>query len=204
MGKIELIKEAVEKAEREESKLDDYCFKIGSYSSPKIRHLINNLGGIFKTDTISPRYSYLEVGVHRGGTFVATLFRNNLYGTAIDNWSEFNEDGTVKKEFLENIKPFGDTVKFIEADCFKTELPKDEYSMYLYDGPHGYEEQKLGITYFYSNMKDEFILCIDDYGWEQVKKGTQDGIKEMGLTVLFEQELIDGYHNGFYVALLKK
>jgi len=204
MGKIELIKEAIEKAEKEESRLDDYCFKIGSYSSPKIRHLLNNLGRIFRTETITPTHNYLEVGVHRGGTFVATLFRNNLNGVAIDNWSEFNEDGTVKKEFLENIAPFGDNVKFIENDCFKVELPKDEYSMYLYDGGHGYEEQKLGITYFYPNMKDEFILCVDDYNWEQVSKGTQDGIKEMGLTVLFEQHLIDGYHNGFYVALLKK
>lgn len=204
MGKIGLIKEAIEKAEREESRLDDYCFKIGSYSSPKIRHLLNNLGQIFRTETIAPTYNYLEVGVHRGGTFVATLFRNNLNGVAIDNWSEFNEDNTVKKEFLENIKPFGDNVKFIESDCFKVELPKNEYSMYLYDGGHGYEEQKLGITYFYQNMKDEFILCVDDYNWEQVLKGTQDGIKEMGLTVLFEQHLVDGYHNGFYVALLKK
>lgn len=204
MGKVDLIKGAIEKAEIEESQLDAECFKIGGYTSPKIRHLLNNLGSIFQTRSIVPMYKYLEVGVHRGSTFVSTLFGNNLNGVAIDNWSEFNEDGTVKKEFIENIEPFGDNVMFIENDCFKVDLPKDEYSMYLYDGGHGYEEQKLGITYFYPNMKDEFILCVDDYGWQQVEKGTQDGIKEMGLTVLFEQHLIDGYHNGFYVALLKK
>lgn len=203
MDKIELIKSAIEKAEREESKLDAECFKVGGYTSPKIRHLLNNLGGILAVDS-----KYLEIGVHRGSTFVSTLFKNNIFGTAIDNWSEFNEDGTVKEDFLKNIEPFkdpyGSWVKFIEADCFTTSLPKDEYDMYLYDGGHGYEEQKMGITYFLPSMKDEFILCIDDYNWEQVEKGTQDGISECGLTKLFEIKLTDGYHNGFYVALLKK
>lgn len=204
MGKIELIKQAIEKAEREESKLDAEQLAIGGYTSPKIRHLLNNLGEIFQTRSIIPIYKYLEIGVHRGSTFVSALFDNNLPGVAIDNWSEFNEDGTVKAEFLKNIKPFGEAVQFIEADCFTTSLPKNEYDMYLYDGGHGYEEQKMGITYFLPSMKDEFILCVDDYNWEQVEKGTQDGISECGLTKLFEIKLTDGYHNGFYVALLKK
>lgn len=204
MGKIELIKQAIEKAEREESKLDAERLAIGGYTSPKIRHLLNNLGEIFRTDSVTPMHKYLEIGVHRSSTFSSTLFRNNLFGVAIDNWSEFNEDGTVKADFLKNIEPFGDTVQFIESDCFTTSLPKSEYDMYLYDGGHGYEEQKMGITYFLPSMKDEFILCVDDYGWEQVEKGTQDGIAESGLTKLFEIKLTDGYHNGFYVALLKK
>lgn len=199
MDKIELIKQAIEKAEREESKLDEICFKIGGYTSPKIRHLLNNLGEI-----LDSKSSYLEIGSHRGSTFVAALFGNNFKATSIDNWQEFNEDGTVREEFMNNIKRFVERVTFIEQDCFTTSLPKDEYDMYLYDGPHSYEQQKDGITYFLPFMKDEFILCIDDYGWPQVEKGTQDGIAECGLTKLFEIKLTDGYHNGFYVALLKK
>lgn len=199
MGKIELIKEAIKKAEILESKLDDECFKIGGYTSPKIRHLLNNLGELLKEDD-----DYLEIGSHRAATFVAALFKNKFNATSVDNWSEFNEDGTVRDDFMNNIKQFGDRVTFFEQDCFSISLPKDKYSFYLYDGPHGYEEQKLGVTYFYQNMKDEFILCVDDDKWEQVERGTQDGIKEMGLNILFEKHLVDGYHNGFYVALLKK
>lgn len=196
MNRIQQIQHCIDKAQKLESKLTEECFKIGGYTSSKIRHLLNNLGELGT--------EYLEIGVHRASTFVAAMYGNKMKGVAIDNWSEFNEDGTVKAEFLENIKQFGNSVEFIEADCFETELPQNKFDFYLYDGGHGYEEQKKAITQFAKNMQDEFILCVDDYNWEQVSQGTQDGIKEVGLKVLFEANLVYGYHNGFYVALLKK
>ncbi len=76
------------------SKLDRAAFRARGFTSPKVRHLLNNLGSLEGLD-------YLEVGVHRGATFVATNYKNALASaTAIDNWSEFAESGTVKDEFL--------------------------------------------------------------------------------------------------------
>lgn len=196
MGKIELISEAIEKAERLESKLGTHGFEIGGFTSPKIRHLLNNLGAISTT--------YLEIGVLRGATFVSAMYGNNMKGLAVDNFSEFN-DGTVRTEFLANISKM-DNADFIEQDCYTIDYPKDYFDFYNFDGGHSYEQQRDAITVLYPALKDEFILVIDDSDWEQVIAGTIDGLNQVKANILFEKRFsgADGYHNGTYLALIKK
>lgn len=196
MNKIEQIKECIQKAENLESKLTEECFAIGGFTSPKIRHLLNNLGSIST--------SYLEIGVLRGATFVAAMYGNKMKGMAVDNFSEFN-DGTVRDELLKNIAWFPNAV-FIEQDCFTYNYPKNHFDFYNYDGGHSYEQQKDGITVLYPSMKDEFILVVDDSDWEQVMKGTIYGLREVNANIIFERIFTaeEGYHNGFYLALIRK
>src|SRR5689334_19416133 len=76
-------------ADARQSRLDRAAFQAKGFTSPKVRHLLNNLGHLDGLD-------YLEVGVHRGATFIATNYRNALSSAvAIDNWSEFDDDGEV-------------------------------------------------------------------------------------------------------------
>lgn len=203
MGKIEQIKSAISDAATEQSKITEECFTIGGYTSSRIRHLMNSLGSISN--------NYLEIGVHRGSLFIATGYKNeSLQLTAIDNWSELAEDGTVKDEFISNCTKFVNNWNFFETDCFAiTGTPKEKYDLYLYDGNHGYESQKKGVTYFKDSCANEFILVVDDFSWAEVKKGTYDGIKEANLEILYEQVLWDGkeggdWWNGIGVFLLKK
>ena len=49
--------------------------------------------------------------------------------------------------------------------------------------------------YFTRLMAEEFILVVDDFSWQQVKRGTYDGIKEANLQILFEQVIWDGKHH---------
>lgn len=207
MGKIEQILGCIKKAENKESKLTEQCFSIGGYTSNKIRCLLNNLGSISE--------NYLEIGVHRGATFISAVYGNEKLRmrTGVDNWSEFNEDNTVKNDFINNASFLLDKYSVIEKDCFeiKPNQLEREPDLYFYDGNHSEEAQKKALTYFYPMLPNEFIFCCDDYQWEAVKKGTQYGIKECGVEVLFDVELgmqkeSDGeeYWNGFYVALLKK
>lgn len=197
MTKINQIQEAIAKAERLESKLEPECFKIGGFTSPKIRHLMNNLGAISNI--------YLEIGCHRGATFVATGYKNTGHPRiAIDNFSEF-DDGTVKNEFESNCN------KFLEGkwdlhnkNCWEIDFYHDMFDLYNYDGEHSVESQKKAITHFLPAMKDEFIMCIDDASWDDVITGTAQGLAETSVQVLFDQLLVDGYWNGFRVLLLKK
>ena len=61
-------------------------------------------------------------------------------------------------------------------------------------------------------MEDIFIFVVDDYSWDDVKNGTQRGIKESEVEVLFEQSFHtpigepenEHWHNGTYIALLKR
>ena len=205
MGKVEQIIQAIEDAENLKSKLTPEVLSIGGFTSNKIRHLLNNLGAI-STD-------YFEIGVHRGATFCAAMYRNGIWGTACDNFSQFNEDN-AKNEFYKNIASNlgARAVQVLEQDCFTIDPTEHkEIDLYLYDGEHSAESTKKGVTYFYQSFADEFILLMDDYGWTEVQEGTQYGIGECGFEVLFERHLGEGdngngegWWNGFYVALLKK
>ena len=103
---IRHVEASIGRAERGESKLDRAAFRPRGFTSAKVRHLLNNLGSLEGLD-------YLEVGVHRGATFLATNYENELSSAvAVDNWSEFDEDGGAKAEFLEHCATQG----FIRRD----------------------------------------------------------------------------------------
>lgn len=212
MTKIELINKAFTCAERLESKLTSECFEIGGFTSPMIRHLMNQLGSIST--------NYLEVGVLRGALFLATLYKNhNLEtSTAVDSFVEFNEEKDMKQVLLDNMRQFSDrrfgepkvdlipSWILLDQDCWTVPVPMHKpIDLYLFDGPHSLEEQAKAITYYVPAMADEFILCIDDHNWPQVSKGTEEGIRAAGLTVLnsWIRESED-WHNGYAVFLLKK
>ncbi len=203
MTKIELINEAFEKAERLESKLMPACFSIGGFTSPKIRHLMSNLGAIST--------NYLEIGVHRGATFEAAIFRNKLEtATAVDNFTEFNESGDIKESLLSGVNQFKDENPswiLLDQDCW-TINPSfyKPIDLYLFDGPHSLEEQARALTHYAPAMADEFIYCVDDSDWPQVHAGTLKGIEEAKLNVLasWTRTGDGGYHNGFQVFLLRK
>lgn len=210
MSKIELIKDAIEKAERRESKLTPLALSVPALSSLNIRHLMNNLGAISRT--------YGECGVHKSGLFSSAIFKNpNLkYVCAIDSWEsdEFSED-KAEPQFDENTAmalPEGTRLIKIKARCFEhdiSEMPGN-YDLFLYDAGHSYEDQKNALLFYAPRLDNEFVFCVDDYDWEEVKQGTADGIREGEYEILFENVWKGNDHdnegawNGFAVFLLKK
>lgn len=209
--KIEAIKVAIEKAEQFQSKLSNKVKDVPFLGGLKNRALMNNLG------ELSTRY--LEVGCHKGGSYCSAVFGNdNLKSTTvIDSFEsdETNED-KAKPQFLTNANmftPIATRLNVIQSDCFDIDFSEVQkpVDFYLFDGPHSEQDQCKALTYYLPVLADEFIFCCDDYGWEAVRNGTQRGIKEANLDVLFERELVteEEYSNiswwtGFYVALLKK
>lgn len=215
MDKIELIKDAIERADKMQSAHAAETYDVPALTSLKIRHLLNNIGALGK--------NYLEIGVHRGGTFTAAIAGNeNLeFITAVDSFESDMSGETARIDFMNNVqkhKPHFSDMQLIVSDAFAVDLEKlvELIDVYLYDGGHSEDQQRMAVTYYAPNMADEFILMVDDYDWEEVQKGTQDGIKEANLEILFEKHLVsektreqgghdnDSYFNGFYVALLKK
>jgi hypothetical protein len=213
MGKFEQIKEAIEKAIKRESKLTKESLEVPSLTSLNIRHLYNNLGSISNI--------FCEIGSHRGGSYCSFVTGNGnlISATAIDNFSEnFNNEDT-KRELLYNMNrftPLDVAHQLIDKDCFSiTEEDfaiTDKIDLYLYDGNHSEESQYQGLIYFLPFLADEFIFLVDDYSWEDVRNGTQRAIKDSGVEVLYEQafytpeggEFNEHWHNGTYLALLKK
>jgi len=209
--KIEQIKQAIDNGSKRQSKLSQEALEVPSLTSLNIRHIYNNLGSISS--------HFMEVGSHRGGSFCSFVYDNaNLISAvAIDNFSENFSNVNVEEEFMSNAERFTpDTTnwKLVNKDSFKITKKDLLFSpdLYLYDGEHSAENQAKALTYFKKFLTKEFIFVCDDYSWERVKTGTQAGIKDAGLEVLFEQEFHtpeggepnEHFHNGLYIALLKQ
>jgi hypothetical protein len=193
---------AIALGDQHRSRLERRAFQAKGFTSPKVRHLLNNLGSL-------DGLHYLEVGVHRGATFVATNYRNRLASsTAIDNWSEFDDDGGVKLDFMRHCAALLEpgSFRFIEADCFAV-TPQEirtPVNFYFYDGEHSHESQRRALTHFYPALDDVFIFLCDDYTWESARTGTTQAIDELGLEVLYQRELVEGWWNGLLVSVLRK
>tara|TARA_Y100001963_G_scaffold160274_1_gene270120 strand:+ start:1749 stop:2645 length:897 start_codon:yes stop_codon:yes gene_type:complete len=186
--------------------------EIEGMSTPKIRHLLNNLNRWGS--------NYLEVGSHKGSTFVSSLYGHNKKGWSIDNFSEFCDqnyrpgpDGTHKNELLDNINKFLTCqTQFYDQDSFSFDLSNIEepVEVFMYDGDHDQDKQKKALEYFYPILNDVFIFIVDDWNSQAVRDGTYDGIREMGLCVLGEM-MVRGpgsnsqeWWSGIYAAFLSK
>lgn len=227
MDKVELIKIAIEKAERLESKLTPEVINVPFLGSLKIRALLNNLGAISHT--------YLEIGCHKGGSFCSATYENPLdFSIAIDNWeSDMSNEDKAYPQFRENVKKYKHYLTYlseITQDCFSVKfdtfpwtllgnkemstIPKVDF--YNYDAGHSFEDQKMALTYYKPVLADEFIFVCDDWQYGEVKEGTLAGIEEGGYEVLFKQELLNEepyneeehrnmeWWRGYAVFLLKK
>ncbi len=179
---IEHTKCSIQSAFGNKSKLNNQVLQIEGKSGNKTRHLYNNICNI-------PGARYLEVGTWKGSSFISAMYSNNIEGICIDNWSEF--DGP-RDEFEENVRTFlpKSNVKIINEDCWSVEGLSD-INIFMYDGAHTYQDQKKAVTHFAKFCSRPFVLMVDDWtcDWVDVKRGTMDGISEMGLKVLYSQEI---------------
>lgn len=210
MDKIELIKAAIDRANNLQSKMDEVAWSAPALSSLRIRHLMNNLGAI------SARY--FESGVHKGGIFCSVV-RNNpniLNATANDSFAS-DEDSNDKAypQFEANAlkcKSADTALSVIVGDSFEIDptLIQGPVDLYCFDADHSYDSQRKAVTYYLPAMADEFIMCIDDFDWDEVSRGTSDGLSEAPVDILKQWVFNgnnhdnEGWWNGFAVFLLKK
>jgi predicted O-methyltransferase YrrM len=151
-----------------------------------------------------PTY-YLEVGTWKGSTICSALqFNENCHGTVIENWALF---GGPKTDFLENIKNFGidGRLTIFEEDVFSfdTSKIKNKIDIYLYDGDHDETSHYKGITHIWPVIADEAIIIVDDWNAPHVRKGTLDGLRDVGANIIEKFEIMytnDGSHTRMDVA----
>ena len=218
MDRTEIIKTAIEKAERGESKLTPEILAMEGMSSAKIRHCLNNLIGL------SEDVKYLEIGVWKGSTFISALYHNN-FESAVgnDNFAEFiQEEDSMKiaNDFHNNLMLLGDEwpegLYFVQ-DNFRN-LPAFfvpnkflKFNIYFYDGGHSVQDHYDAFKILDPHLEDEFIAIVDDWNMEAAKAGTRKAFEELKYKVVYERELPADYNgdfqkwwDGFYVAHIKK
>lgn len=194
---------SIKNADYQSSKLDSgyIDLKVDGMTCSATKHLANNLASLYKCN-------YLEVGVYKGATFIAGLWKNNpdLY-VGVDNWSEYGG----KDEFLLKLKSADKNCTIIDKDSFSNGVLDHlnaKFDVYFYDGCHSRQAQKLALTHYKKYMKKYFIYYCDDYSNSMdVVFGTMEGITEAGFEIIYDKILYpkskDAWRNGIYVALLK-
>lgn len=211
------IKIAFEKALSGRSNLNEEILKMQGLSGRKFRVMMNNLIKEFKIP------KYLEIGSWLGSTACSVCFNNKLKITCIDNWSQnFSPKLKPKKVFKTNIKKY--ITKEIEFKIIEKDFRKVNYktikdiNIYLYDGGHHYKDHFDSLKLVLPALSKKFILIVDDWNWDQVRKGTIDAINEEKLKIVSNLEIrttLDGssslitgersdWHQGCAFLVLKK
>lgn len=197
-----------------ETKLPEWVVAMKGMSGKKYRYLINNL-----VETV-PNARYLEIGSWAGSTACAAIHGNKLRAICVDNWSQFNGPKDIFKanvgQALSPDVEFG----FIENDFRKVDYSSiGKFNIYLFDGPHEEEDQYDGIMVTQSALDDHYILIVDDFNWEPVRKGTYRAIEDSGAKIECaievrttqdnshpQQAMMESsdWHNGYILAVCKK
>jgi hypothetical protein len=203
------VKASIENAKKGVSKLTDEVLQIDGFSSPTIRHFLNNVCAF--RDAV-----YFEVGCWKGSTLVAASYKNGDYLSYVygmDNWSQFENP---REEFFKNVDSFiyDIPMSFYPVDCFSVNTKQifdRPVQIFFYDGVHSIPTQKAAFTYFNSIFDNVFIALVDDWNWDGVREGTYAAFRELGYKVLYEQPFFtpvindeSSWWNGFYIAVIRK
>jgi predicted O-methyltransferase YrrM len=177
------VSDSLNLAEIRGSKINSEIEKYTGYTGTFTRHFYNLICSI-------PDTKYLEIGTWYGSSSISALYKNKINATFIDNWSEFNGNKQILVSALEKYKGVS-SYSLIESDCWKVDVDSlGMYDVYLYDGAHTYADQYKAIKYYYSKLKKNCIVMIDDWNWKDVRMGTMDAFRDLDAKFLFQKEII--------------
>jgi predicted O-methyltransferase YrrM len=175
------IKLAIEKANEQRSKIDKNTMRqLMGLSSPKVRHLLNNLASQSK--------NYLEIGTYLGGTLRGALTGNDhLYAVAIDNFSMMPNK---RQMFFDNTAML--KFQFIEMDSFQVPLTlfAEPIELYFFDGDHSFESQYKALEYYLPVLAKEFVYVCDDWNMKRIPNATFSAAKNLNLEVVENYDLM--------------
>ncbi len=207
--------DSIYNANREISKIDDKILEIEGMSTPKVRHLMNNICNFQDCN-------FLEVGTYMGSTLCSAAYKNNGSFIGIDNFSEFNtsvdrtslhDKNKIKNSLYSNIEKTKQTnISFHESDFFTSQVPiNSKINVFFYDGIHRYQNQYGNLKILKKSLDKYFIYLVDDYFCKvsEPKKASVSAINDFGFEVVFYCELQPNeesklnYHGGIGAFVLK-
>ena len=205
------LEESFKKAEQGISKINEDILDMYGMTGYKTRHFYNNLLDIKDS-------RYLEIGTWGGSSVCAAMYKNKSTVVCIDNWSEF--DGPFDK-FLTNLAKFKgkSRVTFIEKNYREVDFRHlGLFNVFLFDGPHTYEDQFDAVMMADPALEPCFVLIVDDWNWEEARRGTMDAIRKRKYRIGYMIEVRTSrdnnlptlrgensdWHNGYFIAALAK
>jgi len=194
------------------SKLSLQVINLEGWSTPELKFFLNEL--------VKPDTRYLEIGVHRGSTFISAMYQNKFnFACAIDQFDPPYHNDDIIKDFLTKCRTHKvGNFLLIRNDSFnlKDEQRKmiEKVNTYFYDGGHTKDDHEKALTYYIDNLADTFIFIVDDWAHDEAREGTMSAIKKLNLTVHKEWDLGHqqfenrpnelSWHNRLYIGVMSK
>jgi predicted O-methyltransferase YrrM len=128
---------------------------------------------------LGPGEAYLEVGSFKGLSLIGAMLGNpgrRFY--AIENFLEFNPDGTARAELEANLARWAGSgrARVLEGDCFdllrRGQGPEEPVGVYFYDGAHGRLPHYLALGVAEPWLSDWALVVIDDASGPIVARAT--------------------------------
>ena len=205
---ITTVNRAITEAVSRKSRLPPEAATIRGMTSPKIRHLLNNLCAM-------PNTVYVEMGLYKGATFVAALAGNEdtvktAYG--IDNWSLFPSH-LPRERFWEHhakyLSAFGSRLHIHDTSLFdiSPDAIAEPVTIFYYDADHIHTHK--AVLKFLPRLADPCIIILDDWSrpeirndWEKIKAEVTVH-KEWELYSYVKDDL-DHWWCGLFLAVITK
>lgn len=163
--------------------------------------------------------AYLEVGSWAGSTLCSAICGNTLKATAIDNWSEFGGPSqTFFSQVARHVSP-NIRLSILNSDFRQVRWDAiGEFNIYLFDGPHSFEDQCDGLLIAQPALSEDFVFIVDDWNHEHVRNGTYEALNRLSIDCALRLEIktsLNGtqptlcmekseWHDGYLIAVCKK
>lgn len=162
----------------------------------------------YAVSLMEPDEVYLEMGVLQGGTFVPVIHGNKAKAWAVDNWSDFDENGKNRRIFIDRLEKYGlsDRTTLYEMDSlsFLRNQPLGRVGVCFYDAEHDFWSTVkclLGITRI---LSDNALIIVDDYGFKSPPRAIKALLrhcKNLELSMVLQGQSQTSWWNG--LALLE-
>jgi hypothetical protein len=207
---VQHVKESIIKANNLESSLNNTPWILNEYgwSSPKVRHLLNNLASY-------DGCVYFEPGTWAGATFVAALYDNpTTKGYGFEEPVEYGGQSfqkTVEEFNARMLRGQVTNYEWILENVYDWDQSSclDKMTLYFSDGAFPAEGVPGSIEHFVNVFADTMVVVYDDLNW--FKQDIPLAIDRAGYDIIYSEELnspgnldISGWWNGIYVGVIKK
>jgi methyltransferase family protein len=168
---------------------------IDGMSSPRVCNFLNRL-----VAHLEPGETYLEIGTWKGLTLLSAAYGNvDKVCIGCDKfrfWGRWTGFGwRARRAFRSNLERFRGRCAHIDFHettskrLFDRHLVQAPVGVYFYDGDHSYAGTRHGIMAAVPILSRRAVILIDDWNASAVHRGAHAGLRDGGLTVLWQREL---------------
>ena len=168
---------------------------VAGMSSPKVCWFLNRL-----VAHLPAGERYLEVGTWQGLTLLSAAYGNlDKVCIGCDKfrlWGRWTGLGwSARRAFLFNLRRLRRQCGYVhlyemtDRELFSRGLVQAPIGVYFYDGDHSRAGTRHGITAAAPLLSRRAVVLVDDWNMPGVREGAHEGLRDAGLSILWQREL---------------